>query len=447
MRRLHQQERKLKALLRHCKSQVPFYEGLITDAAEAHPLDALVELPPVDKRTICRDYARFLSRRVIAESSDHDLVLNALSNQSNCENESPLALACGETLFFEKTSGSTGNPLKMLKSMRERLSAGRSVWKLRRHLDAAVTPANMFPFEHAPLYFEFPYDTGDYSPDNVRKILGEIGRRGYIWLHGHPQGLEWWAEIIFDDPAMRDLVRFNYIESNGSKLFDRSRETIERAFACPVIDNYNCREVWTVAYECHNQRLHLNDELIIAEILDDGRPIDEPGVTGSLFITSLYCFTMPFIRYSLGDRVQYATPACDCGEPSPVIEIVPGRPSERVFGQDELFGSDVFSKVTRFLYGAFDFQYTQVRVLQTQPTRFAVYVSDFAGERNNFTEQFRRISEALLPIEGMRIDVQFVEAGAQIFRDYPYELFACTCLDAEEAANRPGPVAVTSPRP
>ena len=134
-------------------------------------------------------------------------------------------------------------------------------------------------------------------------------------------------------------------------------------------------------------------------------------------------------------QVQYAMHACDCGESSPIIEILPGRPLERIFGQEDLFGSDVFSKVTRFLYGAFDFQYTQVRVLQTQPTRFAVYVSDFAGERNDFTEQFQRIAEALLPIEEIRIDIHFVDAGAQIFRDYPYELFACTCFNVEAATN------------
>jgi phenylacetate-CoA ligase len=436
MRPLLQQQRRLRALLRHCKAQVPFYQKLISDAADAHPLDALRELPVVDKTMISRDYANFLSLSMLAEPADHDLVLEALSNQSSWKNESPLPLLSGEMLFFEKTSGSTGNPLKMVKSMRERLCAGKSVWRLRRRLDAAVTPANMFPFEHAPLDFAFPYDTSDYSPDNVRKTLDEISRRGYIWLHGHPQALEWWAEIILDDQSMRELVRFNYIESNGSKLFDRSREIIEQAFECPVIDNYNCREVWTVAYECRNQCLHLNDESILAEILDDyGRPVDKQGVPGRLFITSLYCFTMPFIRYNLGDQAQYSMVACDCKDAAPVIEVLPGRPSERVFGQESLFGSDVFSKVTRFLYGAFDFQYTQLRVLQTHPTRFAVYVSDFAGERNEFVEAFRRITEALLPIEAMQIDVHFVDAGAQIFRDYHYELFACTCLNAGAATN------------
>jgi phenylacetate-CoA ligase len=436
MRPHQQQERQLKALLRHCKSQVPFYEKQISDAAEAHPLDALLELPLIDKRAISGDYAQFLSRSVLAVPSDHDLVLQALSSQSRWQNESPLSLACGEMLFFEKTSGSTGNPLKMVKSMRERLSAGKSAWKLRRRLDAAVTPSNMFPFEHTPLNFAFPYDTGDYSPDNVRKILIEISRRGYIWLHGHPQGLEWWAEIILGDQSMRELVRFNYIESNGSKLFDRSREIIQQAFACPVVDNYNCREVWTVAYECCKQRLHLNDEFIFAEILDDrNRPVDEPGVAGRLFITSLYCFTMPFIRYNLGDQVQYAMNDCDCGDAAPVIEVLPGRPSERVFGQEALFGSDVFSKATRFLYGSFDFQYTQVRVLQTQATRFAVYVSDFVGDRDEFAGAFRRVAEALLPIHAMQIDMHFVDAGAPIFRDYPYDLFACKCFDAEAATN------------
>ena len=46
-----------------------------------------------------------------------------------------------------------------------------------------------------------------------------------------------------------------------------------------------------------------------------------------------------------------------------------------------------------------------------------------------------RIAEALLPIEVIRIDIHFVDARAQIFRDYPYELFACTCFNVEAATN------------
>src|SRR4030095_15412073 len=212
-RPLHQQERQLKTLLTHCREQVPFYEKLISETAGAHPLEALRDLPVVDKRTISGDSKRVLSRRVLAELADRDLIRLVLSDESCWKNESPLSLASGETLFFEKTSGQPGNPLKMVKSMRERLSAGKNVWKLRRRLDAAVSPANMFPFEHAPMNFDFPYDTGDYAPNNVRLMLEEIGRRGYLWLHGHPQGLEWWAKIVLDDWCMRGLARVKYIES------------------------------------------------------------------------------------------------------------------------------------------------------------------------------------------------------------------------------------------
>ncbi|HEX8089271.1 MAG TPA: hypothetical protein VF762_10485 [Blastocatellia bacterium] len=429
---------KLQALLLHCGERVPFYEKLIpADLVRERPLDAFFQLPLINKKSIRSNYFQFLARDLWESEGDFEVISRVLSDSSNCENESPLTLCEGRLLFFEKTSGSTGTPLKMIKSMKERMIAGKSAWKLRRGLDGSVRPANMFPFEHAPINFSFPYDTGDYSPENVRNILAEIRRRGYVWLHGHPQGLEWWAEIILDDSSMRGIAEFNYVESNGSKLFERSRALIEEAFDCRVVDNYNCREVWTVAYECKNQRLHLNTDLVLAEVMDErGEPITEPGRPGRLFITSLYSFAMPFIRYNLADQVQYAGGACDCGTQSPIIEVIAGRPSERVFGRGSLYGSDVFSKVTRYLYGSFDFQYTQVRVLQVGPERFAVYVSDFVGDRAEFKAKFHQISQALLEIEGMAIETHFVDANEQVFRDHPYALFVCKCAGRETAPSQ-----------
>ncbi len=425
-------------MLLHCKSRVPFYRDLICeDTARRRPLDALAELTLANKAKIRANYLGFISSDLIRRRSDRELMQDLLNDRSNFANDTEVRLSNGDSIFLEKTSGSTGIPLKIVKSREERIIAGKSLWRLRKALDSSVSPMSLFPFEHAPLGFSFPYDLSDYSPENLRNILAEIGRRGYTWLHGHPQGIEWWAEAVLDDPSMQGLVRFSYIESNGSKLSPESRSLIQRAFACPVIDHYGCMEVWTVAYECRLQRLHVNEELILAEILGErGETISEPGRMGRLFITSLGSFAMPFLRYDLGDWVEYTGSNCDCGNRSPTIQVVPGRPNERIAGREDLFGRDVFGKVTRFLYGAYAIQYSQIRVVQTRPDTFQVYVSDFAGDRAEFTARFLEVSRALLSSDRIRIEMRFVEPNAPIFSDHPYDLFICRCNDPEDPLAR-----------
>jgi phenylacetate-CoA ligase len=398
----HDTEARLRALLHHLREEVPFYGELLAGAdCERHAVTAFAGLPSVSKQTVRREPLRFVARALTRRGADRERLAALLGGAAACDNETPVDLSSGDTLFVEKTSGSTGIPLKMLKSLSERLVAGKGAWKQRRRLD---------------------------SVSNVRDILEEVGRRGYVWLHGHPQGLAWWAEIILENPGLRRLARFRYVESNGSKLFAEARALMEEAFGCPVVDNYNCREVWTVAYECGRRRLHVNDELIVAELAaDDGTPIREPGRPGRLLVTSLFSRAMPFVRYELGDRAEYAAGTCDCGSAAPVISVVPGRPHEVIAGHGEEFGSDVFSKVTRFLYGSFDFQYAGVRVVQNSPEDFDVYVADFSGDRADFRERFARVTEALLPTRALDLRMSFVGADHPLFAAHPYDLFINRC--------------------
>lgn len=416
--------RKLVPLLRHCADSVPHYHGRIDRAQlERDPLAVLDALPLADKPSIRADYERFLSARVTRDPRDRRRVLRALGDEENLSNETPLALPSGATLFFEKTSGSTGVPFKLVKTYAERLSAGQSVWRLRRRLDPEVRPVNLFPFEHAPAGFEFPWDLGDYSPDNVGRCLAEIARRGYRWLHGHPQALRWWADVLCERPET-PRPDFNFVESNGSLLDRADRGAIERAFGCTVIDNYNCREVWTIAYACGLGRLHANDEQVWLELVDeDGRPVRTPGRPGRLLVTSLTAFALPLVRYRLGDWAAWGGAECACGRPSRIVEICPDPQRRRIASGDGALAAEVFSKVTRFLYGTFDYQYRRIQVVQRGEADFAVYAADFLGEREEFARRFRRVFQDLLPALPARLDFYFVSSADPLWEARAETLF------------------------
>ena len=55
----------------------------------------------------------------------------------------------------------------------------------------------------------------------------------------------------------------------------------------------------TIAHECEYGSLHINDENMIVEILNNGLPCKD-GEQGEIVVTELNNTAMPLIRYQLG---------------------------------------------------------------------------------------------------------------------------------------------------
>lgn len=96
-----------------------------------------------------------------------------------------------------------------------------------------------------------------------------------------------------------------------------------------VFDHYGATETGSIAAECSKQRLHLAEDLLVAEGVDrENRPVP-PGIASEkLLVTVLFRRTQPLIRYEISDRVVFASGGCDCGLPWRVLERVEGRDEE-----------------------------------------------------------------------------------------------------------------------
>jgi phenylacetate-CoA ligase len=113
----------------------------------------------------------------------------------------------------------------------------------------------------------------------------------------------------------------------AEKLHGFQRELIERAFGAPVFETYGSREFMLIGAECERHAgLHLTQENLRVEVLDDdGRP-SAPGAEGNVVITDLYNYGMPFVRYANGDRaIAGGEGACACGRGLALLRQVTGR--------------------------------------------------------------------------------------------------------------------------
>lgn len=125
------------------------------------------------------------------------------------------------------------------------------------------------------------------------------------------------------------------VMTSAGKLYPDFRVNIERAFKCPVFDRYGSREVGNIASECDkHEGLHVSIFTHYIEILDKKlRPCKE-GETGDIYVTLLTNYTMPLIRYKIGDTAVYTKKHCSCGRGLPMIKEIVGRDLDNFITKD-----------------------------------------------------------------------------------------------------------------
>jgi len=108
-------------------------------------------------------------------------------------------------------------------------------------------------------------------------------------------------------------------------LTDRIRDEIQAGMKCRVYNQYGSREVGVVACQCRQQGgLHTFPWFNYVEVLDENGNVCH-GAPGNLTVTTLRNYSMPLIRYDIGDVGIAGGSDCPCGLKTPLLEKVIGR--------------------------------------------------------------------------------------------------------------------------
>jgi len=140
--------------------------------------------------------------------------------------------------------------------------------------------------------------------------------------------------------SIQELVRFikennlevyppNAVMTSAGVLFPELKKEIKEVFRCPVFNRYGSREVGGIACDCeYHQGLHLIPDIHFVEILNESGNEVKPGETGEIIVTLLTNYTMPLIRYQIGDRARkIENNKCECVRRWPLIDAIVGRTS------------------------------------------------------------------------------------------------------------------------
>jgi phenylacetate-CoA ligase len=153
----------------------------------------------------------------------------------------------------------------------------------------------------------------EYSEAKLHEWARAIQTWRPVLLYGYASALSELARYILDTRmAMPRSLLGAY--STAEVLNGWQRELMQQAFSCHVFNQYGCREVPNIAWECRHGNMHVFADLVYLESV---RMEDEDR----LLVTSLSNRLMPFIRYDIGDSGRLLEGECACGSPFPLMEM------------------------------------------------------------------------------------------------------------------------------
>lgn len=157
------------------------------------------------------------------------------------------------------------------------------------------------------------------------------------------------------------LYKPKFVYSSAEMLRDFMREEIEEQFNAKVYDYYGSREVGAIAGECSMGRRHVFIMNNLVEILDDTSCPVGDGKEGRIIITNLHNYSMPMIRYDIGDTGTISVDHCGCGSSLPVLERLTGRMTDHFHLRDgTLIHGEFFTHLFYFRDWVEQFQIDQI---------------------------------------------------------------------------------------
>lgn len=299
-------QQKLRKLIEHCYQHVPHYKKLFHDLG-LHSSDFMDEsdlhkLPILDKGTVRAAGDRLVSQRYERTR-----------------------------LIRQKTGGSTGIPIEILKTPRangaENAAKFRTYWQngYKAHYKIAVaqhlTPRQkLFHRFGVHREYDIPYsDPIELQIQRIASIRAEV-------IDAQPNRIELMARYLLTTNTQLDHVKL--IFTHSEKMTEHQRNLVIEAFGINPIDCYGCTESSAIAAECQEHSgYHINNDIVIVELVPAGEG-EGANSEKKILVTNLENHAMPLIRYEVGDFAIEGADRCPCGSNFPMLSEIVGRTND-----------------------------------------------------------------------------------------------------------------------
>lgn len=271
------QHKNLSDLLNHATHNIPYYRDLNHARNEKDPTSWLKSFPILNKKLVKENTDRLVFKdksKLLKYSSSGSSGIQGTVYMNKQEQSIIRAILI---LWWEWSGYYIGKPF-----FQTGMTPTRGLLKGLKDF--------LFRTKY---YVAFGIDE-DYTTEMLKKQLGKKN----FHLGGYASSLYLLAKIA----AQKGLsVEFDAAISWGDKMFPHYRKVIEDQFKAKVFDTYACNEGVMIAAQFDLQYYYIMSPHVFLEIVDkDGLEVPD-GELGRVLVTRLDGFSMPLIRYEIGD--------------------------------------------------------------------------------------------------------------------------------------------------
>jgi phenylacetate-CoA ligase len=298
------QDEKLRKVLKFAIKNIPFYQNIKPTINHKRNIeDILQEFPIVNKKLINSEIGLFHVKDIDLKASTALYSGGSSGNPGkvfiNKDDHSKLRALI--LILWENCGYQLGDPILQLGMTRK-----RSLLKRLKDISLNVTYEEAFKL----------------TDEHVKKVLTSKYIKSNTCFIGYASGLYEYARLA---QKMGIDVRFKCVISLGDKMFDHYRNKIEEVFKTSVYDTYGSNEGFVVAGQHIDGNYYVNDTHVYLEVVDENYNKQKDGQAGRVLMTCLDNYTMPLIRFDIGDLLALNPYSDQTPLPYQTIKQIIGR--------------------------------------------------------------------------------------------------------------------------
>jgi len=333
-------ERHLRALLLHAYKRVPYYRRILGE-------DRLIQNGSVDLSKF--DQIPLLTKDLLRRFGD-DLISADYTTRR---------------WYYNTSGGSTGEPVRFMQDDTfQKRAAAMEYYYYKHMLDIEEPVAKRVILWGSERDI---FEGGIGAKAKAVNWLTHVVFLNSFWMSQRdieryiakinsyqPELIRGYAASLFEVcryAASKNLPLYSpkAVVSSAEALTDEMRQVIESGFNTTVYNFYGSREAAGLIGECSEGSMHIFSFLQHLEVLNDDNQAVKNGEEGRVVVTNLHNYSMPLIRYEIGDMAIQGDEVCPCGSILPTLKKVTGRVTDHfVTNNETLIHGEYFTHLFYF---------------------------------------------------------------------------------------------------